>query len=52
MKSITTLTNQTNMSAAVSFGNADEPLSREQLVELLDTQLAVIGGGNGDCPCI
>ncbi|MFO0114291.1 MAG: hypothetical protein ACK53F_04790 [Betaproteobacteria bacterium] len=52
MKSITTLTNQTNMSAAVSLGSADEPLSREQLVELLDTQLAAIGGGHGDMPCI
>ena len=49
MKTNGTLTKQIKVSTEVQVGNADRPMSREQLIELVDAELAAIGGG-GDTP--
>jgi hypothetical protein len=49
MKTNSTLSNQATISTEVQPGNINEQLSREQLVELVEAQLAAIGGG-GDQP--
>ncbi len=52
MKTNSTLSNQNTTSAESQLGNIDEQLSREKLVELVEAQLAAIGGGGGDQPLI
>ncbi len=49
MKMNGTLTKQIKVSTEVQVGNAYLPMSREQLIELVDAELAAIGGG-GDTP--
>ncbi len=51
MKANGTLTTQKVVSTEIQVGTRIDILSREQLIELVEAELAVIGGGN-DQPSI